>query len=143
MACYIVKNQPHGVGNVYPITFTLEDAICLHYPHCNALVVTAAIVRNGLKHMLVDIGTQLTSQLMPSMTKYLLLDLELIPITFPLYGFTCDTHPKKNITLVVEQGHLPNDSPLCGVLPSAQQVSLRQSLAQKTPRQSGFQWPYL
>lgn len=40
-------------SEVQLITFTQDDAIGIHYPHCGSLVLRIVVDRNGLKRMLV------------------------------------------------------------------------------------------
>lgn len=53
MASYIVS-QSQRMRSIELITFTPEDTVGVHYPHCDALVVRAAVAQNRLKRMLVD-----------------------------------------------------------------------------------------
>lgn len=39
MASYIVNNNPQRARQVPPITFIEDDALSLHYSHCDALVI--------------------------------------------------------------------------------------------------------
>lgn len=50
----LVNNNPDGIHTAPTITFTHEDTIGVHYPHCDALVVKAVVARNGLNRMVVD-----------------------------------------------------------------------------------------
>lgn len=106
MASYVVS-QSQGGRAVEPISFAPEDAIGVHYPHCDALVVRAVVARNELKRMLVDNGSSVNI-LFGSTFEKMAVDDELNPMTSPLYGFTGDSIiPKGQITLVVEMGTAP------------------------------------
>lgn len=57
MSSFIVSsNEPSNHKGVQPITFTQDDAIGVHCPHCDTLVVRVVVARNGLKRMLVKMG---------------------------------------------------------------------------------------
>lgn len=56
---YLVNSTLRGANATLSIIFTLEDAIGVHYPYCDALVIRAIVARNGLNSMLVDNGSSI------------------------------------------------------------------------------------
>lgn len=57
MISFIVSNsQPFTKRGVQLITFNQDDAVGVHYPHCDALFVRPGVAQNRLKRMLVDNG---------------------------------------------------------------------------------------
>lgn len=59
MMSYLVNSTLRGAHATLSIIFTQEDAISVHYPHCDALVIRAIVARNGLNSMLVDNGSSI------------------------------------------------------------------------------------
>ncbi|KAL2526231.1 Uncharacterized protein Adt_11285 [Abeliophyllum distichum] len=82
--------QVHGHRLKAPlISFTEEDEVGIHYPHCDALVVRAIVARNGLGRMLVDDGSYVNI-LFGSAFDQMEVDHEVTAISEPLFGFTGD-----------------------------------------------------
>lgn len=106
MSSLIVSTQPSN-GGAEPITFTQDDAVGVHYPHCDALVVRAVVARNGLKRMLVDNGSSVNI-IFGATYDQMEVKQALTPVTSPIYGFTGDSLiPRGKIGLAVEMGEVP------------------------------------
>ncbi|KAL2517944.1 Uncharacterized protein Adt_14191 [Abeliophyllum distichum] len=80
--------QVHGHRPKAPlISFTEEDEVGIHYPHCDALVVRAIVVRNRLGRMLVD-DLSTVNILFGNAFDQMEVDHEVTAISEPLFGFT-------------------------------------------------------
>lgn len=84
MISYIVNNTPHRTKSAPSITFTQEDVVGVHYPHCDALVVRAIVAKNGLKRMLVD-NESSVNNLFGATNDKMLIDYELTPMAFSIW----------------------------------------------------------
>ncbi|KAL2505288.1 Uncharacterized protein Adt_20909 [Abeliophyllum distichum] len=79
--------QVHGHRSKAPlISFTEDDEADVHYPHCDALVVRAIVVRNGLGRMLVE-DESTVNILFGSAFDQMKGDHEITAIFEPLFGF--------------------------------------------------------
>ncbi|KAL2497049.1 Uncharacterized protein Adt_22599 [Abeliophyllum distichum] len=104
---WLINSRPSGSSKVDPISFTEEDMKGVHYLHCDALVVRAAVARNGLERMLVDDGSSV-NVIFSSLYEQMNIDISLEPSTEPLYGFTGDcVTPKGIICLAITMAEEP------------------------------------
>ena len=86
------------------VVFTEVDTRWVHYPHSDALVITARVAHSNVHKMLVD-NKIVVDIIYLDAYKIGLIESELRPPTSPLYGFTGDhVIPKRTIKLIVTTG---------------------------------------
>ncbi|KAL2540876.1 Uncharacterized protein Adt_01854 [Abeliophyllum distichum] len=96
--------QVHGHRSRAPlISFTEEDKIGIHYPHCDTLVVRVVVARNRLERILVD-DESTVNILFDSAFNQMDVDHKLTAISEPLFSFTEDS--------LIPRGRII----LCGIL---------------------------
>ncbi|KAL2471481.1 Uncharacterized protein Adt_39617 [Abeliophyllum distichum] len=96
MTNWLINSRPSGSNKVDPISFTEEDMRGVHYLHCDALVVRAVVVRNGLGRMLVD-NSSSVNVIFLSTYEQMNIEVPLKPSTKLLYGFRRDCVTSKGI----------------------------------------------
>ena len=87
------------------IVFNEVDAIWVHHPHTDALIITVRVANSNIHKMLVDNGSAVDIIYLNTYKRMSLTESELSPMTSPLYGFIGDhVIPKGIIKLVVTMG---------------------------------------
>lgn len=92
------SSQPSTKRRVQLVTFTLDDVVNVHYPHCNALIVMAVVGQNSLKRMLVENGRSVNIMFGATFDK-MEVDHELTPINSPFLVSLITTSSQKGKSL--------------------------------------------
>ena len=90
------------------ITFTDEDALRIHHPHNDAIIITLLIADYSIKRVLVDNGSSTDILYYPAFQQMNLGRDQLRPVHSPLVGFGgIKVQPVGTITLPVVVGAHP------------------------------------
>ena len=93
--------------NEQAITFTDEDALRIHHPHNDAIIITLLIADYSIRRVLVDNGSSTDILYYPAFQQMNLGRDQLRPVHSPLVGFGgMKVQPVGTITLQIERAHV-------------------------------------